>query len=52
MAGGITVIANSQHRRTAEVEAVPESIESRLSKLPDEKDREFDAVLGMLMLNG
>eukprot|EP00291_Cryptomonas_curvata_P006914 CAMPEP_0172179492 /NCGR_PEP_ID=MMETSP1050-20130122/16652_1 /TAXON_ID=233186 /ORGANISM="Cryptomonas curvata, Strain CCAP979/52" /LENGTH=136 /DNA_ID=CAMNT_0012852389 /DNA_START=145 /DNA_END=551 /DNA_ORIENTATION=+ len=35
-----------------DAEAVPESIEIRLSKLPDEQDREFDVVLGMLMLNG
>jgi hypothetical protein len=33
--------------------SVPEdSIENKLNVLPDEKDREFDIELGVLMLNG
>ncbi len=50
--GALIAAANYQNRRISEAEVVPESIKSKLSKLPDEKDREFDVVLGILMLNG
>ncbi len=48
----LAAVANNHHRRMADAEVVPESIENRLSKLPDEQHREFDVILGMLMLNG
>ena len=48
MAAIIAVVNN----RNKNMPAANDSMESRFSVLPDEKDREFDIDLGMLMLNG
>jgi hypothetical protein len=48
MAALVAVVSN----RNKKEPAASDTFESRYSVLPDEKDREFDIQLGMLMLNG
>ncbi len=48
MAAIIAVVNN----RNKNVPGSADTLESRYSALPDEKDRVFDIQLGMLMLNG
>ena len=48
MAAFIAVVNN----QIKKVPAVADTFESRFTVLPEEKDREFDIQLGMLMLNG
>ncbi len=48
MAAFLAVVNN----RNKKIPDAADIIESRYSVLPDEKDREFDIELGMLMLNG
>ena len=45
-----SIIAN--HSIPNRATLTEDSTESKLLTLPDEKDREFDVELGMLMLNG
>ncbi len=47
------ILVNNLRSRASLRKSVPEgSIENNLAMIPDEKDREFDLELGVLMLNG
>jgi hypothetical protein len=47
------ILVNNFRSHGSFKKSVPEdSTETKLSMIPDEKDREFDIELGVLMLNG